>query len=109
MRLIPWRKKSLANVPVRVDPVLVELLRSWDGSTSSLDAVYQNLPPVRTVVDFLADAVSTTSLKVYRREEGGRPEVRDHPLAVLLRNPNPEMTTRDLLFGTVADLGVHGN
>lgn len=109
MRLFGRRGAKTATSPVRVDPVILELLRSWDGSMSSLQLIYRDLAPVRTVTDFIADAVATTSLKVYRRAQNGRPEAFDHPLAQILRNPNPELTGQALIFGAVADLIVFGN
>ncbi|MES2211015.1 MAG: phage portal protein, partial [Chloroflexota bacterium] len=102
------RRRKAASVPVEVAPRLVEILRTFDGTLGSYGTVYRQLAPVRTVVDFLADAVSTTSLKVHRRTASGRPEVRDHPLSVLLRHPNPELTTERLVAGTVRDVAVYG-
>lgn len=99
--------KSAASVSFT--PRLVEVLRTFDGSMGSYGDVYRRLAPVRTVVDFLADAVSTTSLKVYRRARSGRPEAYDHPLAVLLRHPNSQVSPRALIAGTVKDLGIYGN
>lgn len=93
---------------VKVTPQLVEVLRLFDGTIGSFGAVYRKLAPVRTVVDFLAEAVATTGLKVYERTEGGRPEVPTHPVAQLLRRPNPEVTTKTLIGGTVRDLGTYG-
>ena len=90
-------------------PVLLDTLRLWDGTLASYGTVYRRLAPVRTVVDFISAGVSTTPLKVYRREENGRPEERDHPLAVLLRNPNPNLTSKRLIARTTADLAVYGN
>lgn len=89
-------------------PELVEVLRSWDGALASFGTIYRELAPVRTVVDFLADAVSTTALKVYERTPSGRPEDRDSLPARVLRSPNPEMTGVSLVGTTVRDLGVYG-
>jgi HK97 family phage portal protein len=94
---------------VTADPILIELLRGIDGSPQSFGTVYRQLPPVRAVVDYLADAVASTSLKVYRRVASGRPEVRDHPLAILLRQPAPNLSARSLIGGAVRDVAVYGN
>jgi HK97 family phage portal protein len=90
-------------------PRLLEALQLFDGTLASYGNVYRQLTPVRTVVDFIGDSVATTPLKVYRRVPSGRPEARDHPLAVLLRSPNPDLTDRTLIWGTVADLCIYGN
>ena len=109
VELGPWFGHRSKAVTVTASPQLVETIRMLDGTPASYGNVYRRLQPVRTVVDFLADAVSTTSLKVYRREGAGRPELYDHPLAVLLRNPNPEMTQKRLLSDLVHDLAIYGN
>lgn len=109
-------RQTLPGVDVRVKaegdvmftPQLVEILNLFDGTSASYGTVYRKLPPVRTVVDFIADSVATTPLKVYRRTENGRPEARDHRIAQLLRRPNPNLTTRKLIWGTVADRAVYG-
>lgn len=94
---------------VTVSAPLVQALQLIDGTPAGYGALYRTLAPVRTVVDFIADAVATTPIKVYRREDNGRPEVRDHPLSVLLRNPNPDLNTNRLIFRLVADLAIYGN
>lgn len=105
----PFRRRSKSVPSVVASVRLVELLRAWNGAVGSYAQVYRQLPPVRTVVDFLADAVSTTPIKVHVRQDNGRPEVRGHPLARTLRHPNPELSTRGLLAGTVKDVGIYGN
>ena len=97
-----------AEGDVAFSPALVEILQLFDGSTASYGSVYRQLQPVRTVVDFIADAISSTPLKFYRREEQGRPEERVHPLAELFRAPNPGLTPRRLIFGIAADVLVYG-
>ena len=52
--------------------------------------MYRRQPAVRAVVDFLARNVAQLNAKVYERVSNtDRLEVYDHPLAALLRNPNP--------------------
>lgn len=109
LRIFKRRPVTKAAGEVTVTPPLVQLLQLLDGSPASYGSVYRQIHPVRTVVDFLADAVATTPLKVYRRTDTGRPEARDHPLAVLLRKPNADLSTRRLLFRTIADLAIYGN
>lgn len=107
------RRRSKADQPVgaasvNFTPRLLQVI-AYDGHLASYGSLYRELAPVRTVVDFLADAVSTTSLKVYRRTDSGRPEVRMHPMAVRLREPEPTLSGRALVSQTVHDLGVYGN
>jgi HK97 family phage portal protein len=108
-RLRLFGRKTKAAGLVTATPPLMEVLRLLDGSAASYGQVYRQIAPVRTVVDFISDAVATTPLKVYRRQENGRPEARNHGLAVLLRNPNPDMSTRRLIWRTIADLAIYGN
>lgn len=67
------------------------------GEWGPFEAVYEQLfkrhPALRAVVNKLGRAQARLPLKVYQRaDDGGRPEARDHPLAVLLRNPHPRLT-----------------
>lgn len=94
---------------VTVTPQLMEVIRLLDGSPASYGTVYRRISPVRTVVDFLADAIASTPLKVYRRTANGRPEVFDHPFAALLRNPNPDMTSYRWKWRLAADLLIYAN
>ena len=97
-----------AEGDVTFTPPLVEILQLFDGTAASYGSVYRQLQPVRTVVDFLADAISSTPLKFYRRRDDGRPEERDHPVSQLFRAPNPGLTPRRHIFGIAADLLVYG-
>jgi HK97 family phage portal protein len=104
-----WHRKSNPNPTVTASPQLIEVLRLFDGTAGSYASIYRKLAPVRTVVDFLADAVSSTSLKVYNRGAKGRPEARNHPYSRLLRSPNPEMTQKRLISDVVHDLALYAN
>lgn len=71
-------------------------------------AMYKRQPAVRAVVDFLARNIAQLNPKVYERVgDTDRVEVNDHPLAVLLRNPNPSTTRYAHLRDTVADLAIY--
>jgi HK97 family phage portal protein len=109
MKLFRRRKASPLDSPnVMLSPRLVEVLRTWNDTPASYARVYRELAPVRTVVDFIADAVSSTSLKVYERAEQGRPEARGHPYAELLRSPNPDLTGDRFIGGVIRDLAIYG-
>jgi HK97 family phage portal protein len=71
-------------------------------------AMYRRQPAVRTVVDFLARNVAQLNAKVYERVSNtDRLEVWDHPLAELLRHPNPVTTRYRHMFATVADMAIY--
>ncbi len=111
MALNIFRRKpqTKATGEVTATPPLIEVLQMLDGSPASYGAVYRKITPVRTVVDFLADAIATTPLKVYKRAALGRSEVRDHPFAQLLRNPNPDLTAHQLKRRLASDLLIYGD
>jgi HK97 family phage portal protein len=67
---------------------------------ASYAEMYRRHNWVYTVVDYRAHAVARLPLKVYRRVENGREDLRDHPMAALLRRPNPQMD-RNLFWRTV--------
>jgi HK97 family phage portal protein len=106
--LLPGTDRTKAEGDVNFLPPLVEMLQLLDGSAAGYGSVYRQLQPVRTVVDFIADSISSTPLKFYRREADGRPEAREHPVAELFRRPNPGLTPRRHIFGVAADLLVYG-
>ena len=85
----------------------MQVLAALDGSVAGYGTVYRKVTPVRTVIDYLADAIASTPLKVYRRAPNGRPEAFDHPLAVLLRNPNPDLSAYNLKWRLAADLAIY--
>lgn len=66
--------------------------RDWNDAAGSvpLASVWRAQPAVRTVVDFIARAVATIPLHVYRRNrDGGRSRVRDGLVAAALACPSP--------------------
>lgn len=63
-----------------------------------------DLPPVRTVVDFIARHVSGMPLKVFRRDGEARERVRDGDLAELVREPwSSPLPTRRFWYSLIAD------
>lgn len=74
----------------------------------SYGAMYRRQPAVRTVVDFLSKNIAQLNPKIYaRRDDQDRQEWNDHPLAELLRNPNPATTRTAHIRDTVADLKIY--
>jgi HK97 family phage portal protein len=78
----------------------------WWGN--SYGAMYRKQPAVRSIVDFLARNIAQLNAKVYERVSNtDRLEVPDHPLAVLLQNPNPVTTRYRHMRQTVSDLALY--
>lgn len=74
----------------------------------SYGSMYRMQPAVRTVVDFLADNGAQVSPKIFARiDDTNRRPWNDHPLAELLRRPNPS-TSRFVHFrDTFSDLAIY--
>ncbi len=70
--------------------------------------LYESQPALRTVVDFLARNIAELPLKVYREGDGGRERDRTSSLATLLADPNPDMTSYELVRDLVSDLKLYG-
>lgn len=100
--LPPSRKSA------QFDPQLIHTIRTWGMGMSSYGAMYSRQPAVRACVDFLARNVAQLNGKVYERAGNtDRIENNNHPLAVLLRYPNPATTRYAHMFSTVADIAVY--
>ncbi|MEE3918203.1 phage portal protein [Micromonospora sp. BRA006-A] len=70
-------------------------------------AIYRTQPAVRTVVGFLARNLAQLGLHAYRRlDDDDRQRPTDHPIAALLRVPNPTTTTFRLIRALVSDLAI---
>ena len=64
-------------------------------NVASMDAaeLYRTQPNLRAVVSFLADNAAQVPIKVYERaSDTDRPRVHDSPAALLMSQPNPDMT-----------------
>ena len=68
-------------------------------------------PAAQQGVRLIADAVAGLDVKLYREGEAGREEVevRDHPVARLLKRPNPWTGETEFRRQIVADMLIHGN
>lgn len=89
-----------------VRDVVMQLGGGWYCGTYG--AMYRRQPAVRATVDFLARNVAQLNAKVFERvSDTDRLEVDDHPLASLLRNPNPVTTRYRHMYATVADLAIY--
>jgi HK97 family phage portal protein len=67
--------------------------------------LYRTQPNLRAVVSFLADNAAQIPIKVYERaSDTDRPRVHDSPAALLLQNPNPDMTAYEFKRWMYTDL-----
>lgn len=82
----------------------LELANHW----VSYQSMYRENSTVGAVVDKLARATARLPLKVYQRADRGRPEARDHPYAVLLREPSSQIDPFTFWVWTVSKLNIFG-
>lgn len=76
-------------------------------AVANMDAaqLYRTQPNLRAVVSFLADNAAQVPIKVYRRaSDTDRPRVLDSTAAILLQNPNPDMTAYEFKRWMYSDL-----
>ena len=76
-------------------------------SIANMDAaeLYRTQPNLRAVVSFLADNAAQIPIKVYERaSDTDRPRVHDSPAALLLSQPNPDMTAYEFKRWMYTDL-----
>lgn len=70
--------------------------------------LYRTQPNLRAVVGYLSDNAAQIPWKVYRRvDENDRVRVRDSTAALLLANPNPDMTSYELKRRIFGDLYLY--
>lgn len=73
-----------------------------------VDELYRTQPQLRTVVSFIASNIAQLPLKSYVRvSDTDRPRDTDSDIAKLLRSPNPEQTTYELIYQLVSDLKLY--
>lgn len=74
---------------------------------ANMDAaqLYRTQPNLRAVISFLADNAAQIPIKVYERaSDTDRPRVLNSPAALLLQNPNPDMTAYEFKRWMYSDL-----
>lgn len=106
----PQRRALAAVKAAEFHPTISETIRQLGGGWyfNTYSSLYRRQPAVRAVVDFLARNIAQLNAKAYYRIDAtDRREVADHPLAGLLRHPNPQTTRFAHMRDTVADLAVH--
>lgn len=71
--------------------------------------LYAEQPHLRTVVDFIAQNVAQLTPKCYTQaSDGDRERDVSGALPTLLRDPNPDMTTYELIYSLVSDWCLYG-
>ncbi|MGV0793029.1 phage portal protein [Mycolicibacterium sp. XJ1819] len=86
--------------------------RIFLSSTYAADylTIWQKQSSVRTVVSFLARNIAQLALPLYKRKgDTDRERLQDHPLAVMLRRPNPWTTRYRMINGLIHDLAIYDN
>lgn len=74
----------------------------------SVEELYRTQPYLQTVVTFVARNIAQLGLHTYeRRSDTDRARVHDSPVAQLLAEPNPGLTTYELIYRLVADLKLY--
>lgn len=79
------------------------------GWPSAYAGIYSKQLWVYVVVSKRARATARLPLPVYRREELDRPKADDHPMAKLLRQPNPGLSGFDLWLWTSSTFDIYGD
>lgn len=82
---------------------------STHGWPSAYAGIYSRQLWVYVVVNKLARAQARLPLPVYERGEMDRSKRDDHPMAKLLRNPNPGMSGHDLQLWTSSTRDIYGD
>lgn len=72
-------------------------------------AMAENLSTVCACINALASGLAALPARVYQTQGNGRVETPGHPVARIIRAPNPYMTWADWVEWTVAQMLLHGN
>lgn len=111
MAWLGYAPKAPQPLPVTMSAPAVELIPegvSLDEYLKSVlsqpvEKLWREQPHLRTVVGFVSRNIAHLGIHVFERDaDDGRNRVRDSPLAMLLDDPNAEMTQFELLEATVA-------
>lgn len=87
-------------------PAVVVNLSGMRGQT--VEKLWRDQPNLRTVTNFLARNVAQLGLHVFEPGvDGNNARTKEGPLADLIRTPNPDQTTYELIFDLVATLALY--
>jgi HK97 family phage portal protein len=88
-------------------PSRIQLSASYSADYAE---IFRTQDSVRTVVSFLARNIAQLGLPVYERvSDTDRQRVRDHPVARILRQPNPWTTRYRFINSLVHDFAIYDN
>ena len=74
----------------------------------SPEQLWREQPHLRTVVTFVARNIAQLGLHTFARTPNGdRLRLRDDPMPLLLKQPNSQTTSYELIFSLVADLALY--
>lgn len=79
-------------------------------SVANMDTaqLYRSQPNLRAVVSFLADNAAQVPIKIYERaSDTDRPRVLNSPAALLMSNPNPDMTPYEFKRWMYSDIFLY--
>ena len=69
-----------------------------------------NLPAVVACVEYIVSSLSSLKMNVIKRDDASKEVLYDHPIAELIRDPNPQLNgTSELLSLSMTDLLAFGN
>ena len=69
----------------------------------------ENISAVSACIQAISGPISSVPATVFRSFPGGRVEAPDHPVARLIRSPNPRQTYEDWMTWTLGQVLTHGN
>lgn len=88
---------------------LIHLGQHCDGSVIVTEDTSLQLVTVRSCVDLIAQTIATLSLHAFERKDGDRERTDQHPVARLVKTPNPMMTSIDWLECLMNRVLLYGN
>ena len=96
--------------PVVMPAIARRGITLYPALTQAYQTIYRTQPNVRTVVSFLGINISQLPIRMFRRvDEINRQSCFDHPVAMLLRNPNIRTSRFKFMRALVEDLGIFDN
>lgn len=115
MGLITDRIRDLLRLPGVTGSGLVQFVDSrglFEDYVAGLspEDLYRTQPYLRTVISFLARNVAQLGIHVFERvSDTDRRRVKEDPVALLLKRPNPTMTMYDLVDRLVSDWATYND
>lgn len=107
--LIGWPTEARGvKYPPEVERWLGASIGTAAGADVTPDAAWQCTAILRCIM-VLAGTAAQLPLKVYRRVDGGKEPAPEHPVAKVLRRPNPEWTSYELRERMMVDALLWGS